>query len=1053
MTTSLRWVIILAMDWETMEEDSSSVVKEILELNNLSEYIGGYSYIPGEYIVEGSIEDLYDIIYSDSVNATFFITPYMDEGNIEGYIGNAMATILQENNYEIDYQKYFYQGKEGYVVFLSLATAKDFVPAKRDDRKMVQQIKKLGDKQEKTEKKLPSLRKGLPGTEKVKALQSKEKFPKVLGSAPVTSEEGIKQENFFATESDTYTGQLETPFVPTPPAVQPPQAQEEPKHGNDWNSFVQGIEHELNQAGAYSSLPIAPATQEIQQEPVAKIDPMADRAKKINAPKISPPIPQMYMNLPQEKKQEPFSEWQDFLEGLDESVNNQASETQAQQQQGNAFLEDLKADIAPHIQEMSQQYEQSPYYGQQPNPVQPYYGQQPIPGQPYYGQQPVPGQPYYGQQPVPGQPYYGQQPIPGQPYYGQQPIPGQPYYAQQPDPGQPYYGQQPAMDVQPYYGQPNPGQPPYYDGENIPIQQEVKLDPSQTESKIFKGRHLILTREELALESAAQKFWQKGNEPEEEKKKLDQSEIAAQLAEKHKKAMREDNYMEKRPGYIPSPSQYTADKKDVYEENIEESYDYTSHHTGQEATEKYPAVPQDDIIFAEQEEDSVEYKKPKKRSLLLRFFIAFFLFSIFSASGVYIWYWNGGEKTLAPYIEKARQFYLVIHEAIQEKKQEETQKNIFLENLKALEQELSKIREKINENPSAWKENIQLYEYFINKIKGKPEYKTLQDSAVVEKSKLFYGCQEYLKQTVPQMLEKQQFAQIIDFLRQYKDYPQIKDLCISLEAQTVAKGAAVLNESMEIAKKILVNEEFKEPDIVVRTIEYLDKSNQNQTLEIKRDLDKQKAQFFKPFIEKCEDQKKYEYGIRFLARYLSMQGPHHLLNTEEYIIRLIHRHILYYTSKNQYNLAIQIVQKYEDITSNAVKNAMQKFTNEIHSEQFFWQQLWRGVENLRNNGKEIYFDRIRDKEAINAKGKITRFQEPKQLIEIKVSSRVITNINKLTWPSLRSIFESAGNNNLNAQEASYYGAIYLFSQGHIKEAEEEFKKANRMEDFNYKMQY
>ncbi len=1016
------------MDWESMEEDSSPVVQEIFELNNLSEYIGSYSYVPAEYIMEGSIEDLYDIIYSDSVNSTLFNAPYMDEGNIEGYIGNIMATILQENNYEIDYQKYFYQGKEGYVVFLSLSQAKDFVPPKKDDKRMIQQIKKIGDKQDKTEKKLPSLRKSVPSTDKMKNLQQgRERMPKIPGALNTPLPRGFEGQN-EREEYFPHSPNLEEQNMPlsfSDPSMDTPSIPAR-QHGNEWDSFVHGLENDLNQAGAYSAIPPVNAVQE-NPELEIKIDPNADRAKKIIAPKPTHLIPQMYMNLPQEKKKEHYSEWQDFIEGLDESVNTPQSPT-ARVQPENEFLEDLKADLAPHLQEISHQYDQAGYYEQQA-PAQPgYYGQQ-APAQPGYYDQQAPAQPgYYGQQ-IPAQPGYYDQQAPAQPgYYDQQPA--QAGYYEQQVPGQPgYYGQTPAID------------------EN----QEKKLDPSQTESKIFKGRHLILTKEEIALESATQKYWQKNNVTEEENQRVYQTEVAAQLAEKQKKAMRSDNFPMEKKGYIPSSPQNI--EKEMYSEDAAYPYDSYSQEKFQEETENNPVI-SEDIIFSEQNAPELEEKEPKRRSLFFKVAIFILFFLLILGAGGYIWYFNGGEATLNPYLEKAKTFYMAIHEFIQEKKQEEDKKNIFLENIKALEQELSQIRNKTNtKNNAEWKTNIQLWDDFINKVKSKPEYKNILDTALIEKNKTIEGCQEYLKQAIPQLLEKQQFLQSIDLLKNYKEIPQMKEVCNALEGETITKAAALLNESMEIAKKILVNEEFKEPDIISRTLEYLEKSNQNQTLELKKDMEKQKATFFKPFVDRCEDLKKYEYGIRFLAKYLGMQGPHHLLKTEEYITRLIHRHMLYYTSRNQYNMALQVVQKYEDIASNFIKNALQKFTNEIHAEHFFWQQLWRGVENLRSSGKEIHFDRLRDKEGVSGKGKITRFQESRQLIEIMISNRIIMNINKLSWQSLKAIFEASGNISRSAQETSYYGGLYLFSQGHIKEAEEEFTKANRLEDFKYKMQY
>ncbi len=308
MAKSIRWIIAITLGWEP--EQKAEFTQHLLQISNAwpaNEPFSGFTYIADPDIQQSNIPK------SSKLLATCFSFPSLEgEEQLFEFIQNFIEKCITEET-EVNYTPYnLPESGDCYLVFISTENA-----TSSDNRRMVQQIRRTIKDGQKAKALSPIQRKKNeptadtkpkffnPTQEVAKPLPKIQEFEPTPNPFPPLEESdntsdlrktAIKPLSEIPSVNSTKFLDAETKS-PIPPNEIPSETAND--NNEEWASFVKDLNHEIK------------ATSEPEvKKPITKRNPLA------NIPK-APAIPQMYMNLPSESSNMDYSEWQDFLTGLE----------------------------------------------------------------------------------------------------------------------------------------------------------------------------------------------------------------------------------------------------------------------------------------------------------------------------------------------------------------------------------------------------------------------------------------------------------------------------------------------------------------------------------------------------------------------------------------------------------------------------------------------------------------------------------------------------------------------------------------------------------------
>lgn len=337
MATFLRWIIVLAMGWEPSEDQKGAYIHDVLNANNPTANTDGFTYIPVGYVAEINNEIMNEISETQSILATFDKVEYLlEEDQVGEYIYSKMPVIFEFGEYEASTQRYIIpeQGIEGFIVLLYGASQEETPSASStQNRKMVQQIK--GGKRKglpKIKKSLSPIRRkpfGSP-TESMPNMKTQVKplTPPGQGMQATVSLNNFEGSNFQSPRMESQPSEPQNHIDNIFEGAVAETAGEfgEQGEGNEWESFLDELDTEVTDGIEETQASQSPTanysnTAFTQTRPTGPKVETFDRAKKIDSHRNKAHIPQMYMNFQEtEEPENEFSEWDDFLGGLDEEV-------------------------------------------------------------------------------------------------------------------------------------------------------------------------------------------------------------------------------------------------------------------------------------------------------------------------------------------------------------------------------------------------------------------------------------------------------------------------------------------------------------------------------------------------------------------------------------------------------------------------------------------------------------------------------------------------------------------------------------------------------------
>ena len=974
MPKSLRWIIVLAMGWEPVEDKKADFVYEILEINKPNINVEGFSYIPEQYIKETNAESLAELLNAEGVLASCVGAPYLQPDGIISYIGVEMAPLFEFQNYEILYDSYKIDNMEGFIVWLY-----DQETSPMQSRKMVQQIKQSAD------------RPGLPKMSKPHGSIPSKKivtFGKTP-SGPLTPID-YPESRFKKTRTrlPAYPPTVENkdyavPEEPTQPRLSLPGKIPQPEapglspKTSEWESFLEDLDSELTDADhePSSAGPLKTIKREAPPPLPHKPDQM-EKTRKIAGPKRTKAVPEMYMNIQQKNKQDrgksEFSEWNDFLGGLDAEVS-QDPDSQPPATPGNIPMyrpENIIAEkseeethskthkgrgLIPSTEDMSVEsaFKQ---YGQRARGEQ----QKKTPS----SKTPTPMMPDIA----------AKKTVTRRP----EQIPKLTPTVQRKTP--------PAV-----FGHNKPGTPtPIFGPGGRPIAPQTP--PPMVSSPIGTG-HMSQTPAPIV-----------GHVPQ------TPTPMVSSAA-----------------GHVPPPGSPPPSPI------VTPAPGYKKHVTPPPVSSKEHG----DSGHAQKKRPTRKTRK-KRKSFLTRVAGFLVVLILLTGGGGYAWYLNGGKPFIDPYLSRSRQIWLQVREKITGEKGPEAKK------LANFNKEYQQITEKLRQEPTAIA-SIQELDKFIAKLPASPLFLSLAEAAKQQRQQALENLRITIKKNISKSLHQNEFVQALQMVNNAKIFSELGSFC-TLQQKAIENFAEnTLDKSLKYARTKVRSGDF------VAAIAAVDSANKNQLPELKKQLEKQKGRLLHSFVEVCQKSKRYLPGIKYLYRFLleQRQADHDVLQTQNYIIWLIHHHMLTYTREHNYELGHSTIEKYQRIKLNKISSQVKQFLSEIEAEKQLWEWLWQGTARLARERRVLRFELHNDVNAFQAR--IINYRSPK--IELWTSQkRFVLKIDSLNWNCLEEICKYA-KINISEQDLAYRLGLFLFSQKRIEEARPQFIKAGKIMLFKDKLKY
>ncbi len=639
---------------------------------------------------------------------------------------------------------------------------------------------------------------------------------------------------------------------------------------------------------------------------------------------------------------------------------------------------------------------------------------------------------------------------------------------------------------------------------NIPSNQESKLSNARREdesgSKVFAGRGLFLTEEQIAIEKAMQNQEKKKSESFLNSSTLPSSNPPSEIFSPPPPAT--TSFVSELPLTSTTssvmPSSPTIEESDVsfeeeevgysedYVEDVEPSSTIASTQTEihdfddpleSKSFQKSAYTPPPGIApvateeTLELEEDALtesSIEKKVKKSLLHRLFRICMSLIILGAILF------GSDRALEKYSPKYRKFIYEQGEEVYKvvKKYSlkywiaiktfigEDETTEILENLEILARILDL---EIKENPNKLEWCIDKLERFNTLNSSTPgissETKVIIRAAVDKKIELIaQEVRNYLESTVTGLLEEKNFIQAEELLEQpeYQNSPYLKNNIEKLQALIVQKEKETIKELVEYSLTRAERGQFAE------AVTLLDLHKNSQRTNMAQSLTKAKELILNGFVKKCLESNPapYKESIQKLVSFLGERVDHRTLKTESYIIKLIHNQVLAFCAQHSYSAALQFLEPYEKIQAHTVRVYVNRFKDDVRKEKAIWFNLCRGIlkkaQKSRDQGTEYTFHFYLNEKRANVTGKVTARQE-----EILKTGRFGVQGNRARFLSIkdlqdRTLMETIRlglktQKNINTIYNEL--ALFLFSQGRLTQAKSLFQRINKLSYFEDKMSY
>lgn len=1007
MAKSLRWIVVLTSGWEPPEEEKAQFIAEVVQMKSLAK-VDEFSYIPKNYTQEKAI-NFGQAQGIAPIRATLTPVPslLLQDSQIIPYLRSEMPNIFSESSdFEVQWEKFFHSGKrcEGIIIFLSLPeiSAEGTTTAPKM-RKMVQQIRGIG--KDKIQDFTPTLRRSLSPIQR--GMGNMGDNVELLSSSPRNPD----------TEK-THVSAL-TPNQPIEPVESKVQPSEIPLYPEP--SAPQRFT-------SPSEIPLYPEQSTLQRGTPPSEIPLYPEP---SAPQKSTP--------PQGQAED----WNSFLTGLQSEVGDNPSEAKqpAEPEQPPVIIPKTSSQIAPktpaprapgtQIPQMYQQaqaQEPQEQFAEWQNFVSGWNEEAPAAKPP---QEPTQKQsfPKEEQKSPEGEwsNFFNEITTGSAPSAPAEPTPSQKPEAEAPQQRQP---------------------------ERMPEPEQTKKDNAPHTESRFLGRGLFLTQEEIALEEAVKKTKSERQQGEKTPSPTSQASVEQAFTPTVKRAspgfsptlVRGVPQMAKPPTPAPSGNEISQAREETRSPH---------HHTGKTPVlGNVPVTPPGlsrkavtppplfnptrppQLVGSQGQKMPLAEgsKKAKKTGGRLGWLV--FLLLIAAGAGAGFFY--------------REQIPGVIQYLMEKVKPGNTTNGLSKE---VFEKELQQLSASLpNNDAKTVAQHLDKFNSFLIQTKATPALKDLFDKASLQKKEFVEKTKKSVEENVKELRRKQEFKQVLSLVATYNSIGEIKEFCSSLEQDAIAEAEETARGSISLAQGLINKSKVQE------AVKLLHKINQNQLPVVQEKLKAQEGLLLKGLTQKYHQKQQYRLGIEYLAKYLPKDSsdPNANLKTSFHILWLAHQEILQYTSKNQYDIAQKTMKYYHqhfenldiNIKTSDVLQPLKKFQYQINEEKALWKQLVRGLEKNAGKAKcslEYYYNKKIEK----IEGKIVVYRDVYDTGKFDIQrgrelSRL--HLNSLTTNSHYELMK-------DGDVSPYRYGLYLFSQGKIEEAKQEFLKVGRWEEFQEKLQY
>ena len=320
---------------------------------------------------------------------------------------------------------------------------------------------------------------------------------------------------------------------------------------------------------------------------------------------------------------------------------------------------------------------------------------------------------------------------------------------------------------------------------------------------------------------------------------------------------------------------------------------------------------------------------------------------------------------------------------------------------------------------------------------------------------------KFLNEKVTELLNnKYQFLQATQLLDKFSTTDEYRDFCTSLK-QNIAQIALETAEHTSIAavQSTITSGEF------VKALETFRTFNQYQIPQVELKLKALEGRLLKSFVNRYHQENKYRDGVKYLIAFWDQNKTpeHESLKIPRYIVWLIHHHLLRHTEQNQYQLAEQETKAYDqdlaripaEIRSATITPYIKKFQEQIKEEKSLWLQMCKGLAKLAESNKIYPLEYLRKGNSEKVKGKIILTQDfyATGKFQVPIGSGEMLNltINELAIPIQLRLVKVSGD--MPTLKLAFAFGLYQFSQGNIEEAKLQFSKAGFLQEFDEKLEY
>lgn len=1032
MARSIGWIVVLAAGWEPPESEKAQFVAEIAEMKSQGT-VQEFAFVSQNYLRDRNANYIDKTDPTLSVLATFASVPssVLQESQLINYLRAEMPAILSDSiNYDIQWEHFFHPTKkcEGLILFItvtedgqpeSVANKDSGAPGmggfnsanRAQQRKMVQQIKGSGrtDKPEVTQR--PKTLSPIPRKN-------------VTGPIDIGGKAEINFPDFTSDKTrvadNTGINQSLQPLMP-PEMDSEEKTQRMPQHGSapsgqEWDSFLQDLGSELDDRHT----PLQQPEPERQNKP-ALMRPEA------HEPKEEPPKPaREIIHEPLEIPKETPSKTQVHRFPRLPAQNNEPATPPAQ-----------------------------------------------MPGAPMSAPAPAPT-------PAPAQPFQETKPaefnewsdflnqldgevVPGEKKAGgekKQAAPAPQEYVTAPQPKSSNEQEKEwknfLNEVETAATSQEPSAPAAAnkEGTNRSIQEvEKPKEEPRSDSKIFQGRGLFLTPEELALEQALKKH---------ENKRQDRITPPgmAKMDDSMMPTMRRPA-LGKQPSEPLPPLAGLAPAQTVTRMNEGIKKGPTTPLPASSPLRQPPAPANLNIRQAEVQENlnlpsmraketvpAVAGKESKGKAKSSRRWLKVMIAILLLAGGAGYAYSYFYPEDFAALLELAKTTMGQETTAQPATNQQEHEK---------------KFQRAWDSFNADW---LAAYLTDVDKFLSSATAGEAKDKAQSQRKEILEKYEKFLTEKTEQLLNtRYQFMQAMQLLEKYNKIGELSMTCQTLQKTVQQKSKDTAEQaSITAVQSIIAAGDFSKGVEMFRTF------NQYQLPPVQTRLKELEGTLLKHFITKYRLEKKHREGVRYLTQFMAQPNPasninHATLRTAHHMVALIHYHILQFTSQNQYLAAQQEVKNYEQELATrsdlAIKPSelliyFKRFQEQIKEEKWAWEQLCRGIQKMTQSDKPYPVEYLVARGNVEkVRGKIVASKDilntGKFQVPVPGSDTLVLYVNSLTTSMQQKILRTFSGDSQPLKIAYAHG-FYLFSQGRIDDAKLEFSKAGFLQEFEEKME-